>query len=243
MKRMTIVVVGLALAGVSLPAQELSTPSGSPTVQQQQRRFQFQLMESVLKNAIRQGAQEVSMRAEGVMPIGVMFFGMPKARGFPLEPFGVVFDVEIPQLRPSLVVLNQFPQPNATPRQPPTASQTVANGSAGGTTRATGVVPDDPMARSPVTSDPFVADPHQFYRDVITVKLVDAMLDFSKSLEIRDEEWLSVVARGEEDPMPTSLYSDSVTLILKIKGSDLALFYSDKISREEVRKRVIHSQF
>jgi hypothetical protein len=43
--------------------------------------------------------------------------------------------------------------------------------------------------------------------------------------------------------MPTSLYSDSVTLILKIKGSDLALFYSDKISREEVRKRVIHSQF
>ena len=177
------------------------------------------------------------------MPIGAMFFGMPKARGFPLEEFGVVFDVEIPQLRESLVVLNQFPQAGQASRQTQGGSQTVANSGAGGTTRATGVVPDDPMARSPVTSDPFLADPNQFYRNVITEKLIDAMLDFSKALEIGDNEWLSVVARSEEDPMPASLFSDSVTLILRIRGADLALFHSGRITREDVRKRVIESQF
>lgn len=242
MKRVYVVVIGVALAAGSLAAQQAQpTPSVAPEVQILQRRFQFQLMESVIENFVRQGAQEVATRAQGVMPIGVLFIGQPKARGFPLEHYGVVFDVEIPEIRESAVLLNQFPRPNLAP--PPQAGNQVVSGTTVGTTRATGVVADDPMLKSPVTGDPFLADPNQFYRDVVKQKLVDAMLDYSKALDIGADEWLSVVARGEEDPIRTSMYNDSKALILRIKGADLVLFHSQKITREEARKRVIESQF
>lgn len=246
MKQVSIVVLGLLLAAGSLGAQQARpTPNISPEVEIQKRRFQFQLMESVLENAVRRGAaevaQEVAVRAQGVMPIGVLFFGRGKARGFPLEQYGVVFDVEIPEIRESAVVLNQVPRPTATPPSLQ-GSQAVGNSRGAGTTRATGVLTDDPMARSPITGDPFLTDPNQYYRDVIKSKLIDAMLDYSKSLEIGENESLSVVARGEEDPT-NSLYEDSRAMILRIKGSDLALFYNGKINRDEARKRVSESQF
>lgn len=234
MKRTNAIVIGLLLVATPLAAQQASV---APEVQILQRRFQFQLMEGVIENAVRQGAQEVAARAQGVLPIGLLFIGMPKARGFPLEHFGVVFHVEIPEIRESAVVLNQFQRP-----QPLTGTQVVSNSATVNATKA-GVVPDDPMARSPVTGDPFLADPNQFYRDTVKRKLVDAMLDYSKSLEIGAEEWLTVVARGEEDPIPTSLYNDSKALILRIKGSVLASFYTGKITRDEARKLVIESQF
>jgi hypothetical protein len=43
--------------------------------------------------------------------------------------------------------------------------------------------------------------------------------------------------------MPTSLYDDSRTMILRITGADLMLFREGKITREEARKRVVESQF
>lgn len=236
MKRTDAIVIGLLLVATPVAAQQ---PSVAPEVQILQRRFQFQLMEGVIENAVRQGAQEVAARAQGVLPIGLLFIGMPKARGFPLEHFGVVFHVEIPEIRESAVVLNQFQRPTLAP--PTNGAQVVSNSATVNATR--GVVPDDAMARSPVTGDPFLADPNQFYRDAVKRKLVDAMLDYSKSLEIGAEEWLTVVARGEEDPIPTSLYNDSKALILRIKGSVLASFYSGRITKDEARKLVIESQF
>ncbi len=238
------IVAGVVIAGASLAAQERRADALSADVQIQQRRFQFQLMEGVLENAVRQGATEVAMRAQGVMPIGMLFMGRPKAKGFPLDGYGVVFDVEIPVIRESAVLLNQMPRPSAANTPPTVGNQTVGGrGSGAGTTRATGVVPDDPMLRSPVTSDPFLANPDLFYRATVREKLVDVMLDYSRSLGVGADEWLSVVSRSEDDPMPNSLYDDSRTLILRIKGADLSLFLEGKISRDEARKRVVESQF
>jgi hypothetical protein len=239
MKRILSGVMGLLLVmATPAVAQVAATPSVAPEVQVLQRRFHFQSMEVNLENAVRQGAQEVASRAQGVMPIGLLFMGMPKARGFPLENFGVTFYVEVPEIRESSILLNQFTRsPAAVPQ---TGTQVVNNAT---TTRATGVVADDPMARSPITGDPFLADPNQFYRDTVKLKLVDAMLDYSKPLDVGAGDWLSVVARGAEDPNPASLYNDSKALILRIKGSDLALFYTGKITRADARKLVIESQF
>ncbi|MNC95083.1 hypothetical protein D3C83_121070 [compost metagenome] len=69
------------------------------------------------------------------------------------------------------------------------------------------------------------------------------MLDYSKALEIGAGEWLTVVARGEEDPLQNGLYNESKAMILTIKGSGLAAFYTGKISRDEARKLVLESQF
>lgn len=237
MKRTFAAVIGVVLISTPLAALQAQATAGvSPEIQILQRRFQFQLMETVIENAVRQGAGEVATRAQGVMPIGLLFIGMPKARGFPLEGHGVVFHVEIPEIRESAVMLNQFQRPQ------PLTNTPVSNNATVNATKA-GVVADDPMARSPVTGDPFLADPNQFYRDTVKRKLVDAMLDYSKALEIGAGEWLSVVARGEEDPLKNGLYDESKALILRIKGSDLALFYTGKITRDEARKLVLESQF
>jgi hypothetical protein len=236
MKRTLAAVIGVILVTTPLAALQAQATSGvSPEIQILQRRFQFQLMETVIENAVRQGAGEVATRAQGVMPIGLLFIGMPKARGFPLEGHGVVFHVEIPEIRESAVMLNQFQRPQ------PLTNTPVSNNAMVNATK--GVVADDPVARSPVTGDPFLADPNQFYRDTVKHKLVDAMLDYSKALDIGAGEWLSVVARGEEDPLKNGLYDESKALILRIKGSDLASFYIGKISRDEARKLVLESQF
>jgi hypothetical protein len=242
MKRIQLVVIGLALATTSAAAQQVPlTPGVAPEVQVLQRRFQFQLMEGVIENAVKQGAVEVATRAQGVMPVGMLFIGTPKARGFPLDPYGVVFHVEIPQILESAVVLNQFQRPALTAAAQ--TNQTLSNSATPGKTRATGVVEDDPMVKSPLVPDPFLADPNGFYRETVKRKLVDAILDYSKSLEIGANESLAIVARGEDDPIRPSMYNDSKAMILRIKGSDLALYYSGKITKDDARKLVVESQF
>lgn len=235
--RRGLVIGAVVMTGFGVSAQQTRPEALTAEAQVQQRRLQFQLMEGVLKNAVRQGAMEIAMRAQTSMPIGTLFMGEAKAKGFPLDGYGIVFDLEIPIIRESAVAANQLMAP---PLPPPSGTQTVAGRGAPGTTRSTGVIAEDPMARSPIVPDPFLADPSQFYRSTVRDKIVDAMLDYSRSLNVPETESLSVVARSEEDG---SLYDDSRTLILRIKGADLALFYEGKITREEAKKRVVESQF
>lgn len=230
----------LMLTGMGLSAQ---ARGGSVTAdaQVQQRRFQFQLMEGVLENAVRQGAVEVAMRAQTTIPIGTLFMGQARAKGFPLDGYGVVFDIEIPIIRESAVLAGRL---MVSPVPPPGTAQTVSGrGAAGTPVRSSGATPDDVMTRSAVGADPFLAAPNQFYRDAVRDKIIDAMLDYSRSLSVAPGESLSIVARSEDDPLRNSLRDDSRTLILRIKGEDLALFHTGKLARDEVKKRVIESQF
>jgi hypothetical protein len=238
--RRGLVIGAVVITGIGVSAQQVRNDVLTADAQVQQRRFQFQLMEGVLENAVRQGAVEIAMRAQTTMPIGTLFMGQAKAKGFPLDGYGIVFDIEIPIIRESAVMASRIMAP---PLPPAPGNQTVAGRGAAGTTRSTGVVEEDPMARSPIVPDPFLADPNQFYRNAVRDKIVDAMLDYSRSLNVPATESLSVVARSEDDPMPSSLYDDSRTLILRIKGEDLALFHAGKITREDAKKRVIESQF
>jgi len=240
--RRGLVIGVVVMTGFGVSAQQIRNDGLTADAQVQQRRFQFQLMEGVLENAVRQGAVEIAMRAQTTMPIGTLFMGQAKAKGFPLDGYGIVFDIEIPIIRESAVMASRL---MAAPMPPPAGTQTVAGRGAPGntTTRSTGVVAEDPMARSPIVPDPFLADPSQFYRNAVRDKIVDAMLDYSRSLNVPATESLSVVARSEDDPVPNNLYDDSRTLILRIKGVDLALFHEGKITRDEVKKRVIESQF
>jgi hypothetical protein len=235
-----LVIGAVVAAGIGVSAQQARNEGLTAEAQVQQRRFQFQLMEGVLANAVRQGAVEVVMRAQ-TMTIGALFMGEAKAKGFPLDGYGIVFDIEIPIIRESAVIATQM----MVPPLPPPGTQTVAGRGQGanGTTRSTGVITEDPMARSPIVPDPFLADPNQFYRNAVRDKLVDAMLDYSRALNIPASESLSVVARREDDPMSNRLYDESPTMILRITGANLALFYEGKITREEARKRVVESQF
>jgi hypothetical protein len=69
----------------------------------QRRRNQIRLMEGVLVQAVRLGAEEVSTVMERFEPAGVtVLSGVPRARGFVLDGYGVFFDVEVPSLQGTL---------------------------------------------------------------------------------------------------------------------------------------------
>jgi hypothetical protein len=81
-----------------------------------------------------------------------------------------------------------------------------------------------------------VMDPDAHYVEAVKQQLITVMVMQSSSLELRPQEWLAVAARdGSEAPGQIGQPS---TMTLRIKGADLAEYLSNRISREEVRKRV-----
>lgn len=88
-------------------------------------------------------------------------------------------------------------------------------------------------------------NPSQAYEREVISALIDAMLDHSGPIGIGPDEWLTVAARDNEHRdrlMPGDLY-DLMTIVLRVKGSDLAAFRAERITREEARKRVEVKEF
>jgi hypothetical protein len=68
-------------------------------------------------------------------------------------------------------------------------------------------------------------------------QLVNAMLDHSKALDLGADEWLTVEAR-EAQETPGQISQPS-TLILRVRGADLTEFMARRLTRDEIRKRVL----
>ena len=64
------------------------------------------------------------------------------------------------------------------------------------------------------------------------------MLKYSVGLKLGAEEWLTVAARDAQGPPTPGQPDDASTIVIRIKGSDLAAFHANKLTREEVLKRV-----
>jgi hypothetical protein len=96
------------------------------------------------------------------------------------------------------------------------------------------------------TDNMWKTDPNRAYTEAVTSALVDAMIDYSTPMAIPAEQWLTVAARDDEGRnslAPQDPLEEVVTMIYRIKGSDLQLYRAGKIDRDEVRKRVQISQF
>jgi hypothetical protein len=81
-------------------------------------------------------------------------------------------------------------------------------------------------------------DANSLYSESVKAKLVAAMLDHSLQMNLGDEEWLTVAARASDGPMPGSGLAESITIILRVKGSDLGIYHTDKNRREEILEKV-----
>jgi hypothetical protein len=184
-----------------------------------QRRNAIYIMEGVLEAAVRVGAQHTVSEIQRVEPGLVMFSSSPvKAQGTHLEEYGVFFQVEIPSVIPSVASLlaqrERTRPPGASPAQP-TA-----------------------LAGSPQEA---VLNPDAHYVESVKQQLINAMLRQSNAMELRPDEWLTVAARDASE-VPGQL-AEPNTMILRIKGSDLAEYRADRISIEEARRRVKVSGF
>ena len=186
-----------------------------PEIDPKLRREQIGMMEGLLAAAVRSGAEETAREIQRATPGLMLFTGIARARGFYLEGYGVFFHVEIPGVVPSVASILATLDRDRTARQ-------------GGQPSLTG-------SGAPVRN----AD--DSYTEAVQRKLINAMLDYRISL--RPNEWLTIAARdGEGPPMPGQIF-ESITLILRIKGSDLAEFLAGRIGADEVRKRVEVREF
>lgn len=101
-------------------------------------------------------------------------------------------------------------------------------------------------APAPSRDNVWAKDPNRAYTEAVTRALVDAMIDYSAPMQIGGDQWLTVAARddeGRDSLAPPDPLEEVVTMIYRIKGSDLQEYRQGRIDRDEVRRRVQMSQF
>ncbi len=103
-----------------------------------------------------------------------------------------------------------------------------------------------PRPAMPAADSLWAKDPNRAYTEAVTSALVGAMIDYSTPMNIPPDHWLTVAARddqGRDSLAPQDPLEEVVTMIYRIKGSDLQEYRAGRIDRDEVRKRVQITQF
>jgi hypothetical protein len=97
-----------------------------------------------------------------------------------------------------------------------------------------------PAAAAPAPPPLLNADPSELFTQAVANALIDAMLENSGSLILTADEWLTVAARdnAQGSRFVASDPSDVMTVVLRVKGSDLAEYQARRLTADEVRKRV-----
>ena len=258
-----VVAAGAQDAGRTTPASRADARS-----QQQVREARYQIgqMERLLEGAVEHGATAMRDRLQAVMPADMLLAENARARGFRLDGYGIFFDVEVPDLGGTLawslrtldqndlgldaalqtlrqaagndvnlqqalkrVELQVSPMTASMPAQPGGAAAVQASGSA--------PVPPATAGRSGA-GDPVLANPDEAYRIEISEALIDAMLEHSRGLSIGADERLTVAARRSDDRPRLGIDTDARTVVLSVRGSDLAAFLGGHLSPQDARGRV-----
>ncbi len=200
------------IAAVPCRAQTVQPAGGGAQVQARQ---QVSAFEAALENAVRYGAQMLDQRLQASSAANmVMLAGMTRARGFRLDDYGVMFDVEFPSMRRSMVW----------------SLQELERAAGGATGRAVSA------AETPSVQ------PREIYQTEITDALTNAILDYNAPIGIGATEWLTIAAREsvvDRRFIPGNPTDTAMTVILRIKGSDLQALRDRKITRDEAQKRVV----
>ena len=268
------VTAGAFVAVMSLAAAALAqTPgagAGSTAPSDAQRgRYQIRVMERVLEQAVQHGTQVVALQFRTLAPSSVLFAGPTQARGFALEGYGVFFDVQVPTLRRSLTwTFRTLNRDGLALGDALTAlRQHVQSLGDSGARDAlelalrslevqVGPLPaarqGDPRAaqvgagREVAAPAEPVVTPADVYATQIRDELVNVMLDYSGSLSIAADDWLTVASMGAgpaPSPAAASAGSGAAGLMLRIRGRDLAALRARDITRVEARTRIETVEF
>jgi hypothetical protein len=248
------------------PATAISAPHSEA------RQQQVRMMEGVIVAAVRNGAEGLARQLQVSEPGSLIVTGTARARGFALDGYGVFFDVDVPQMKQSVAwstmmllrdarrqQLQQVLASNADPDMkrraradlqrlessvgpipiPPAGADAspVAQGAPGRV--AAQNLADTPGVPVPVDQ----SDPNQLYTESIKSALIDAMLNYSGPMDLGPDEWLTIAARDSDGPLMPGAVDDASTIVLRVKGSDVAAFLAKKITPEEARKRVQVKEF
>jgi hypothetical protein len=86
-------------------------------------------------------------------------------------------------------------------------------------------------------------NPDLAYEQHVREALIGAMLEWGALLPLGPDEWLTVAARDNQDVIMPGAAPDVVTIILRVKGSDLAERLAGRVPYDELRRRVEVREF
>ncbi len=254
-------VLVLGIAGTASAQQA----AASPDVQKQSR-YQIGQMERMLEGAVEHAAKNTRDRFQAVVPTSMLISENARVRGFRLDGYGVFFDIVVPPvdvalpwsfrtldqndlgldnalkvLRKNIDASGDRDLQQALKRVelqvavPPVPSTRVVNArTAAGTPQADAAAPG-----AAPENDPILTNPDEAYRTEVKQALMDAMLDYSGPLAISADEWLTLAARrNDERPQLAPADSDARTMVIRIKGDDLAAFRAGRLTRDDALKKI-----
>jgi hypothetical protein len=223
-------VAASAAAGTQTPIRTTS--------EQQLRQEKISIMEGTLTSSVGVAAQRISKDVKSIDSTAMLFTGSARAKGFTLDGHGVFFYVEVPTLDLTVMMsVQQFERERSAQQradaQPQGADPQVVRN----------LRPDSsplPTAAEAVAS--LMAE-GQKWRATVRMALIDAMLDNSKNLELKPDEWLTIAARGSETDLLPNEILNLTTTVLRVKGSDLADFLAGRLTKDEARQKVEVREF
>ena len=225
--------IGIAVVTMLVPALAGAQTAVQPGPEQQRRHEQINLFEGTLERAVTNAARHVAKDVQSRTSNANFFSGEARAKGFILDGYGVFVYVEIPALDLTMsIMIDQLDKQQQRGEPGP-----VSNNPEG---------KPEPKVRMPATSIEAlqgVMDTGEKYRNEVKLALMDAMLDFSKNLQLKPDEWLSVAARGSEGALTPGEIFQLNTVVLRVKGSDLADYLAGRLTQEEARAKVELRQF
>lgn len=238
-----VLVIGMALAVRSTAVAQIATPSSADDP----ARPQVQTFEMVLARALETAGRNFAVRAAELAPqlTALPTGDNPQVTGVAVRDLGLyVFHVQVPGIDLNLSVMNLIVnRPQLAVRPSPQPQTRPVND----TVAATGVVAPDPMgpaASQASTATPTLLDFRVVYQTKVREALVDAIIDNAASLPFTGGEALLVIAGGIDPPVANPLYrKTSHRLVLRAKASDLTAFREGRITRDEVKRRVLASDF
>ena len=198
---------------------------------------------------------------QSIDPTMSVITGQARARGFVLEGYGIFFDVEVPTMSASAVWSMMTVQRDvqvaasldalrrALASLPEGPKQQEAQQALQRVARQVGPVQPrgEPAEVAPIpaantvvaaNTPPPMDDPDRQYTEAVKSALIDAMLDHSLPMDLGPDEWLTVAARQSEGPLAPNQLFDVTTIVLRVKGSDLSVYFADHTKRVEVRQKV-----
>jgi hypothetical protein len=140
-------------------------------------------------------------------------------------------------------------RPNGQPYSPPidrrsqpaspnvvAANSTNANGGAAGSA---------PQQAGPQSAGDVALNesPDLTYEMEVRDALVGAMLEYGQTLALQPNEWLTIAARDNQTVIVPGDLTETVTVILRIKGSDLADYKAGRLDEASARSRVEVREF
>jgi len=239
----------LTIAVMTIPALLAAQTPVQPGPEQMRRHEQINLFEGTLEKAVTNAARHVAKDVQSRTSNANFFTGDARAKGFILDGYGVFVYVEIPALDLSLTLMNYQLEQSVERLERDAQRKTEADASKGEPSPVSNRPPDVKTESAPVIPKTnrellqSVMDTGQNYRNEVKLALTDAMLDFTKNLELKPDEWLSVAARGSDGALTPGEILQLTTVVLRLKGSDLSDYLAGRLTREEARAKVEVRQF